>query len=229
MSVREPKRFGCRAILFDLDGVLVDSTHSVERAWRVWAERHDLDGDEVLTFAHGRRTEEVVRHFASHLDAEEETRNLEKAEIETVGEVSRFEGALDLLSALPSGSWAVVTSGTRDLATARLTATGLPVPEILVGADDVEKGKPDPGPYLEGARSLGVPPEECVVVEDSPAGIRAAHSAGMLAIAVSTTHSGPELSEADVLIRDLRDIRLDRAGESGMELSVSEDRDLSFR
>jgi sugar-phosphatase len=131
------ERFDCEAILFDLDGVLVDSTRSVERVWRAWAERHRLDTARVVEVAHGRRAVETVRLFAPHLDAEAEAKKLEQAEIEDSAGLRKVDGAAASLATLTSDSWAVVTSGTRSLASSHLRHTGLPTPQVLIGAEDV--------------------------------------------------------------------------------------------
>jgi mannitol-1-/sugar-/sorbitol-6-phosphatase len=209
------RRFDCEAVLFDLDGVLVDSTRSVEQAWRTWAERHALDAARILESAHGRRAEEVVRLFAPHLDAEAEAEKLEQAEIEDASGVVRMEGADALLAVLPHESWAVVTSGTHALATARLRQTGLPLPRVLVCAEDVENGKPDPECYLKAVELLEVAPERCSVVEDAPAGVEAARAAGIAVIAVATTHSTSELSDADAVTANLSHVRLDVRSSAG--------------
>lgn len=219
------ERLECEAVLFDLDGVLVDSAGSVERVWRAWAERHGLDPARVVEVAHGRRTIEAVRLCAPHLDAEAEAKELEQAEIGDSFGLLKADGAAALLAALPPGSWAVVTSGTRALATARLRHVGLSIPQVLVGADDVEKGKPDPECYLRGAQLLGASAKRCVVVEDARAGVRAGRSAGMVTIAVLTTHRASELSEADTLVPALRNVRLEGTkaadnGELRLELLV---------
>jgi sugar-phosphatase len=198
--------------LFDLDGVLVDSTASIERTWRIWAGRHGLDAARIVEFAHGRRSEETLRAFAPHLDADAEARKLERIELEAAANVLKVEGASDLLAAIPAESWAVVTSGTRAIATARMSHTDLPVPRVVVSADDVENGKPDPECYLKAAELLGVSPESCLVVEDAPPGIRAARSAGMAVVAVATTHPASELSEADAVTQALNDLRLGEVG-----------------
>ena len=203
-------RFDCEAILFDLDGVLVDSEYSVEQATRIWAERHGLDADQVLKGVHGRRAEEVVPDVAPHLDPDVEARELDRIELEDVANVCKVEGASDLLAALPTDSWAIATSGSRALATARLRGTGLPVPKILVSAEDVENGKPDPECYLKAAELTGVAPHKCVVVEDTLPGILAARSAAMAVIAVATTHSASELSDADAVAHALIDIRVEK-------------------
>jgi sugar-phosphatase len=213
--------FNCAAILFDLDGVLVDSTGSVTRQWRRWAEEQDLDPDKVVDTAHGVRTIEIVRRLAPHLDAEAETLRLEKREADDHEGVSVMPGAAELLKAIPEGRWCVVTSGTRYLATARLQLGNLPMPQVLVSADDVSKGKPNPEPYLMGAKLLGVNPAECLVVEDAPAGIRAAHAGGMKAIGITSTYRAAELQEADAVVHKLGQIKVgELRGGSGLAIEV---------
>jgi len=213
--------FNCAAILFDLDGVLVDSTGSVTRQWRRWAEEQDLDPDKVVGTAHGVRTIEIVRRLAPHLDAGAETLRLEKREADDHEGVSVMPGAAELLKAIPEGRWCVVTSGTRYLATARLQLGNLPMPQVLVSADDVSKGKPNPEPYLMGAKLLGVNPAECLVVEDAPAGIRAAHAGGMKAIAITSTYRAAELQEADAVVQKLGQIKVgELRGGSGLAIEV---------
>ena len=163
-------RIECEAILFDLDGVLVDSSASIERTWKIWAARHGLEAAQIIKVAHGRKVEETLREVASHLDTDAEARMLEQIEIEDAANVWMVEGACELLATLPSGSWAIVTSGRRSLGTARMLNTGLPIPRILVSADDVENGKPDPACYLKAAKLLSVAPQSCVVIEDAPPG-----------------------------------------------------------
>jgi len=213
--------FNCAAILFDLDGVLVDSTGSVTRQWRRWAEEQDLDPDKVVETAHGVRTIEIVRRLAPHLDAGAETLRLEKREADDHEGVSVMPGAAELLKAIPEGRWCVVTSGTRYLATARLQLGNLPMPQVLVSADDVSKGKPNPEPYLMGAKLLGVNPAECLVVEDAPAGIRAAHAGGMKAIGITSTYRAAELQEADAVVQKLGQIKVgELRGGSGLAIEV---------
>jgi len=204
--------FNCAAILFDLDGVLVDSTGSVTRQWRRWAEDNNIDPQKVLDIAHGVRTIEIVRRLAPHIDAEAEALMLEKREAADQEGVSVMPGAADLLSSIPEGRWCVVTSGTRYLATARLKLGNLPIPSVLVSADDVSKGKPDPEPYLTGARLLGVNPTECLVIEDAPAGIRAAHAGGMKAIGITSTYPASGLQESDAVIQTLSQIKVESVG-----------------
>jgi mannitol-1-/sugar-/sorbitol-6-phosphatase len=189
------------AILFDCDGVLVDSAASVERAWRGWATVGGLDADDVMAIAHGRRTEDTLRELGFTDDLAAEVDRVEGAEIADTSDVTAFAGAAGALAALPPEAWAVVTSGTRGLATARLAAAGLPLPGVLVTADDVAAGKPDPQGYLDAARRLGVPPADCLVVEDAPAGVQAALAAGMRVLALPTTHAAEELAAATLVAR----------------------------
>jgi mannitol-1-/sugar-/sorbitol-6-phosphatase len=186
------------AVLFDLDGVLVDSLRVVERSWRRWAAEQHLEAGDVLAQIHGRRAAELVRMFAPHLDPLQEVARITGYETEDGGGgLTAIPGAPECVDVARQGRWAVVTSGGRDLATLRLTAVGLPVPEVLVTGDDVERGKPDPQPYLRAAEVIGVPPAQCVVVEDAPAGIRAGKEAGMTVLAVATTHQPDALTQAD--------------------------------
>ena len=204
--------FRCAAILFDLDGVLVDSTRSVERQWRTWARQQGLDGDMVMAIGHGVRSREIIKKVAPHLDCEAEARKLEALEAADQDGVMVMPGASALVRSIPEDCWCVVTSGTRRLATARLQLAGIPAPRIFVTADDVVQGKPHPEPYLKGAELLGASPEECLVVEDAPAGIQAAHAGGMKAIGLTSTYPIAALSEADAVIQKLEQIRVTAVG-----------------
>jgi sugar-phosphatase len=227
MTEREPVRtFECDAILFDLDGVLVDSQAVVVRTWHEWAKEKDLDADDaerILEVAHGRRPAEVLRDFAPELDADAEARELERMETNDLEGVLEIEGARELLSSLPADGWTVVTSGTRALASGRMEHVGLPLPERFVSADDVENGKPHPEAYLKGAEILGVSPEACVVVEDAPSGVSSARSAGMRVIAVATTYREDDLHEADAVVASLTDFQATLLDGSGprFELRVT--------
>jgi sugar-phosphatase len=220
------KRFECSAVLFDLDGVLVDSTANVEQQWRRWASARGLRPEPFLRVCHGRRALETIRMAAPHLDAEAEVRAfvpLEDAATETLGPLS---GALRLLSALPAGTWAVATSGIRPVAAGRLRRAGLPVPPVLICAEDVARGKPSPDAYLQAARGLALPPEQCLVIEDAPAGIQAARAARMAVIALTTTHRPEELA-ADACAESLLGVHLGRVnraadGRDRLEILVVE-------
>lgn len=215
--------FLCSAILFDLDGVLLDSTRVVAQQYTRWAQEHGLDPAEVMKAAHGVRTVEVVRRVAPHLDAEAETLKIEEREAAADGIVP-VPGAVALVNSIPRGRWAVVTSGTRFLATTRMRKFGIPIPDVVVTADDVKNGKPDAEPYRRGAELLGFEPSTCLVVEDAPAGIRAGHAAGMKVISLPTTCPVEELREADLVVSGLQDIhvKLDGAsGRGGLEISIA--------
>lgn len=192
----------CAAVLLDLDGVLVESGSTVERSWRGWAVRHGLAPDTVVRMCHGRPTAETISLVAPHLDARAEAEALEREQAADTSELSACPGAGRLLAALPAGRHAVVTSGGRALATARLRGVGLPVPETLVAAGDVPNGKPAPDGYLAAAARLGVAAADCVVVEDSRPGVLAARAAGCRVIGIAGAALGDE-SDVDIVVPDL--------------------------
>ena len=194
------------AVVFDLDGVLVDSTAVVERAWRRWAAEQSVSPEEVLAVAHGRPAREVVHSFAPHLDAAHEAERLDAWEIEESAELAALPGVHECVALAQRGRWAVVTSGGRELAAGRLAAVGLPQPPVLVTADDVKLGKPHPEPYMRVRDALAVSAAECLVVEDAPAGITAAKRAGMTVLGVITTHPATALQEADLLFESMRHV-----------------------
>jgi HAD superfamily hydrolase (TIGR01509 family) len=196
--------FEPRAVLSDLDGVLVDSGAVIEGTWRRFADRHGLDPEHVLARSHGRRTVDLVRLVAPHLDAEAEAARIEREEIESAAGLRPLPGARELVESVPPERFAIVTSGTRALAVARLRGAGLPVPEVLVTAEEVENGKPDPAGYLRAAAMLGVDPAHSLVLEDAPAGVAAGLAAGMTVVAVLTTSDGSALEGAHSRIPDLR-------------------------
>lgn len=212
--------FRCAAILFDLDGVLVDSTRSVERQWRIWAREHKIHEEKPVAIAHGVRAVEVIRAIAPHLDAEAEVVKLEGLEAADHSGVAVMPGAVELLSAIPDGRWGVVTSGRRNLATARLQLAGIPVPNVMITADDVANGKPHPEPYLKGAELLGVSPSDCLVIEDAPAGIKSAHSGRMKVIALTSTYPASALSEADAVVSKLDQIQIAFDGVRMLQVSI---------
>jgi len=194
-----------RALLFDFDGVLVDSTAAVTRAWMQWGRDHGLQltADGI----HGVRAVESIRQVAPHLDAEHEARRVEQAEIDLVDHVRAIPGAAPLVDALPDDRWAIVTSGTRRLAVSRLDAIGLPHPSVFITAEDVRQGKPAPDPYLLAAERLDVAVTDCVVVEDSPAGVLAGRRAGMPVIAVTTTHDRAEFDDPTLVVDSVAALR----------------------
>lgn len=198
----------CQAILFDLDGVLVDSRAVVERTWRRWAERHRIRPNDLVAKAHGRRSVETVRAVAPHLDVMSEVRWLEAAELSDVDGLLPVPGAAALLDSVPDSRRAVVTSGGRALARLRLAAVGFALPSVIVAAEDVAHGKPAPDGYVRAASLLGVDPSHCVVLEDAPPGIVAGTAAGATVIAVATTFPRSQLSRARLTVDTLAVLRV---------------------
>jgi mannitol-1-/sugar-/sorbitol-6-phosphatase len=198
------------ALLFDLDGVLVDSTPAVARCWTRFALIHGFDPETVVRQAHGRPSIATLRELLPDADHEAENRQMEQWEIEDIADVIALPGAAELLRALPVDRWAIVTSCTRALAEVRIRAGGLPQPKFLITSNDITRGKPDPEPYLKGAAALGIPPGDCVVVEDAPAGIRAGAAAGAGVLALRTTDIDSELTTAGArwIINDLSFLQL---------------------
>jgi len=167
------------AFLFDMDGTLLDSSAVVDRVWGSWAIRHGIDVATLLAKVHGVRSEDTIRRFAgTTLDVAKENQWILDAEVRDVDGVVGLDGVHAFIAALDPGTWAVVTSASRVLAEARLRAANLPIPEVLITAEDVQRGKPDPQGFLLGAQRLGVRIDECLVFEDSPAGVAAAKAAG---------------------------------------------------
>ena len=203
----------CRAVLFDMDGVLVDSRTVVERTWRRWAMRHGMDPTSILKAAHGRRTQETLQEVAPHLATTEELGWVEAAELADDDGLAQVPGAARLLATLQAVPWAVVTSAGPELARRRLTAVGLPLPAVLLSSRDVHRGKPMPDGYLAAAERLAVAPAEALVFEDAPAGIAAGLAAGSTVIAVTTTHSAAELTGAAAWVADLTQIAIEPLGD----------------
>jgi mannitol-1-/sugar-/sorbitol-6-phosphatase len=210
----------CEAILFDLDGVLVESGAVIEKMWRGWAVRRGLDPDEVMALTPGRRAQDVVRLAAPDLDAAAEAEALEEHQVAEPHLLREVAGARALTNSLAAGTWAVVTSGSRFVATTRLPAVGITEPPVLVTAEDVVRGKPDPEGYLTAAKALGVPAEGCVVIEDAPSGARAGLAAGMRVIGVEG--GGIECGDGvEFIVSDLTGLRIASAGDGLGALSVS--------
>jgi sugar-phosphatase len=200
----------CGALLFDMDGVVIDSTPAVARVWRNWAIEHGFDPVEVVARAHGRPSLTTIREYLPKADPFAENREVERREIEDVEGVVFLPGARELLASLPQGRWTIATSCTRALAEVRLRVAGLPIPERLVTSSDVTNGKPHPEPFLKAAASLGFTPQACIVLEDAPAGIRAGKASGARVIAFRTTVPEEELhlSGADWIVNSCAEIEL---------------------
>src|SRR5579859_478475 len=215
------KRFVCKALLFDLDGVLADSHANVERHWRRWADQHGIEVARIFAIMHGRRTIETIQLVAPTLeDAAGEALRLEQeATVDKEGTVA-IAGAYDLLTSLPPERWAVVTSGTLLLARPRLQYIGLPLPDVFITGDDVVQGKPHPEGYLKAAALLGFLPQDCIVVEDALAGIQAAHAAGMRVIALDTSYHVSLLQEADARTHSLANFSVSRIEDTSHDFSL---------
>lgn len=212
--------FTCHAILFDMDGVLVDSTACVERHWRAWAGRHGLDFEQIMAISHGQRAIDTMSAVASALglDLEQEALVFEEGQARDLEGIVAMPGALELLSVLPPESWAIVTSATLGMATARLEAIGLPLPRVFVTAEEVSQGKPHPEGYLKAARLLDAAPRDSLVIEDAPAGIQAARAGAIPVLAVTTTFPVEYLQGANFVTSGLHTVHLSGSYEEARRL-----------
>jgi sugar-phosphatase len=209
------------AFLFDMDGTILTSIKAAERVWGQWAASHGLDVDAFLPTIHGKRTEETIRALdLPGVDPLAEAAFITRAEIEDVAGVEAIAGVATFLASLPRERWAIVTSAPRLLAEARIAAAGLPVPEVLVAAEDVERGKPAPDPFLLGARKLGVAPADCLVFEDTLAGLRSAAAAGMASIVVTATHSHPVDTDVTAVL-DYEELRAVRTSDGQLRVEIT--------
>ena len=200
----------CAAVLFDSDGVLVDSDDSVRFAWTRWATTYGLSPDEVLPMVHGRRSIETVRLLIDGSLRSEALAMIDRFELEDAVRVAVMPGADALVRSIPRDRWAVITSAVTALARARLSAARLPDPPVLVAAEDVVNGKPDPGGYLAAAKATHASPADAVVLEDSAAGVQAARLAGVKYV-VGVGERALD-TDADVVVQDLRALNWDMNG-----------------
>ncbi len=194
------------AVLFDLDGTLIDSTPAVLRAWGRWAAEWGIDRPDI---PHGVPARQVLVHLVPEERIEAAFARIEEIEVAELSGIVALPGAVEALQALPGDRCAIVTSGTRPLARARIEATGLPAPALLVTPEDVPLGKPDPAPYLLAAQRLGVAPQRCLVVEDAPAGLTSGRAAGCATLALTTSHPAAELNALgpDAVVGSLAQVR----------------------
>ncbi|MGY0022661.1 HAD family hydrolase [Streptomyces sp. cg35] len=208
------------ALLFDNDGTLLSSMESVYRCWTRWAQEYGITAEDFAAVElHGRPAAEIAADLLPAEKIAEAVARIEELEVEDVpnGGTHVLPGTKELLDSLPDGRWAVVTSATRRLAEARLAAVGIN-PPLLIAADDITRGKPDPEPFLLAAEKLGMDPARCVVFEDAPAGLTAGRAGGMTTVALTTTHEAHELS-ADVVVKDLSAVSA-LATEAGIEITA---------
>jgi mannitol-1-/sugar-/sorbitol-6-phosphatase len=201
------------AILFDMDGVLVDSRAVIERVLHRWAAHRGIDSTLVADLPHGQKTSDTIRSVAPHLDLREEVAWLDAEEERDLGGITAVKGAADLLASLPPDRWALVTSAGRELAGMRMAAAGLPLPRWVVSGESVARGKPAPDAYLLGAERVGRAPASCVVFEDAPAGVAAGIGAGMRVVGLATTYPGDRLNGCVAIVPDLSAVSAVRDGD----------------
>ncbi len=195
-----------KAVLFDFDGVIIDSEPVYERHWKEWAELHGVSLAHILSVHHGIPVVRTINIVAPHLDVEYESNQFQvKCATDLEGLVAH-EGVRELLSTLPADRWAIATSSNRKIVMSQLAYLDLPHPEVLVTIEDVKQGKPAPDPYLLAAEKLGFSPGECVVIEDAPAGIESALGAGCKVIGVASTKQKNELEKAHRVIERFVDL-----------------------
>lgn len=195
-----------RGVLFDMDGVLINSTDADERCWLRWARFHGMEGTFSIQSTHGRRAVDTLRALRPDLDSMIELRRLEDFDAQDQSGVAVLPGAKPLIASLPENAWTIVTSAPKSLMRNRLMSAGISMPQNFVSADHVTHGKPHPEPYEMGARVLGLKPSECLVIEDAPAGIKAGKAAGCRVLAVLSSHSAVDLTEADWIVPSLEHV-----------------------
>ena len=212
------------AFLFDLDATLVDSSACIENIWRIWSGKYRFEHGRVMEAVHGRTIAETMAKVAPHMNSVSFIAEVQEIAIAELKNVKEVRGAHRFLSSLPPESWAIVTSGPRQVAQASIRNAGLPMPAIMITAEDVARGKPDPEPYLAAAHRLGVSPQRCIVFEDSMAGIESGIGAGATVIALTTTHCAEDLTGLQFLIHDFEciDARISDAG-TGARFGVAID------
>ena len=211
-------------LLFDMDGVLVSSIGSVLRSWRRWAKHYGLPNADKVEIPHGVRAIDIMMQLKPDIDQAEGLKLIEDIEVGDTADLQVLAGVRVLLEALPAHRWAIVTSATRRLLLGRLKAAGLPVPDRIISGDQVKRGKPDPEPYRRGAELLGVQPQDCLVFEDAPSGVRAGVAAGCKVLGVLGTHSAEELREAGAnwIVSSLTKVRIEnRSGRIGVLIDTA--------
>lgn len=214
MSILEGQSIVVRAVLFDMDGVLISSIAADERSWSKWAKLHGMQDTFSVPSTHGRRTADTIRTLRPDLDLAIELKRMEDFDAEDTLGLTLYPGAQDLLAQLSPTQWSIVTSASERVMRHRLGILGISLPLHIVTADHVSSGKPNPEPYQLAAAQLCLKPSECLVIEDAPSGIRAGKSAGSPVIAVASSHKPQELYEADWIIKSLNDLEL-ATGEDG--------------
>ncbi|KAI8052594.1 HAD-superfamily hydrolase subfamily IA, variant 3 [Gilbertella persicaria] len=222
MSHSNTKYYRAKAFVFDLAGTLIDTTPLVNRFWRQFALENGVDGDKILATSHGVRTIETMAKWTPHRATEEHAQDFERKLAEDSDGVSLLPGVSTLLQKLPHGKWAICTAGNSYMAKKRLEQCDIDLPEVLVCGDMVSHGKPHPEPYLKAIEKLGFKPEEVIIFEDAPAGVKSAKAAGAQVIACKTTHSLEQLKEAGAheVIELLTDIDFVTLPDASFEVQV---------
>lgn len=202
------------AFLFDMDGTVLNSIAAAERIWSAWAVRHGVEVETFLPTIHGARAiDTITRLNLPGVDAEEQAAFITAAEIEDVEGIVEIPAAEAFLNGLPKERWAMVTSAPRDLALRRMAAAGIPEPAVMITAEDVKAGKPDPSGYLLAAKKLGVKPADCLIFEDATVGIQAAEAAGAALMIITATHQHPiETAHATLASYDAISVTVDSEG-----------------
>lgn len=203
----------CKAILFDLDGTLVDSGSCIESLWASWAKNNHVDPEYVNSIIHGRTIEETLKLISPYFYNQKCIGEIKQLAIEALGYVKPIPGAIEFINKLPGDRLAIVTSGAREVSMTSILSAGIPVPDLMITAEDVTHGKPDPEPYLQAAAKLGVLPSDCLVFEDAASGVHSALAAGMRVIVVGSGHHGL-LDEASIQLADYTNIQVEYKEES---------------
>lgn len=195
-----------QGVIFDVDATLVDTISVINDIWQTWSTVNSIDFETVYPYIHGRKVNETLSYVNQKLNNEDEISKIKLIAIEKMSYAKPISGAVDFVNKIPSHLWGIATSGPYDIAKKSLSSSGFTLPNVMVCGENVQRGKPNPEPFITAATALGFAPEQCVVFEDSPAGIRSAKDAGCYTVALRTSHTDDELYQADTIINNFNDI-----------------------